>query len=101
MRSAFMSSWLQRTNQRWKLAVFGTTVITLGVVLAAGVGSHSALWIPLSSLALIAVTCLWFFSSIHCAHCGARVGWWAVRTHAINAWLPILITLDRCPRCKR
>lgn len=96
-----MGSWLQRTNQRWKLAIFGTTVITLGIALAAGLKAHSALWLPLSSTGLMGASFLWFFSSVRCPHCNARVAWWAVRTQAVRSWLQVLIDLERCPRCGR
>ena len=96
-----MGSWLRRTHQRWKLAVFGTGVITLGILLVAGVGSHSALWLPLSSTVLMGASFLWFFASVRCSQCGARVAWWAVRVHAVNAWLPVLMALEKCPRCEQ
>jgi hypothetical protein len=96
-----MGSWLQRTHQRWKLRVFSTGVIALGILLVVGLQSHSPLWLTLGSTALMGIWFLWFFASLRCSHCGARVGWWAVRTQAVNTWLPVLMALEKCPRCEQ
>ena len=68
MHEGHSSGWLQRTGQRWKLAVFGLTV-GLAFVLIAGSDLSSRrhtypLWPNLVGVLAMATAFLWFWSSV-------------------------------------
>ena len=103
MHEGHSSGWLQRTGQRWKLAVFGLTV-GLAFVLIAGSDLSSRrhtypLWPNLVGVLAMATAFLWFWSSVRCPACVKSVARWALTKVPVHAWFPSLVRLQQCPLC--
>jgi hypothetical protein len=97
-----MSSWIERTGQRWKLFVF------LGLILPSGLAIGCLFFVPASALpgrgtalriwlvAISVAALTWFWVSLRCRTCRKSIGWWAFST---SNGVARLLGLDRCPIC--
>jgi hypothetical protein len=93
-------SWLRRTGQFWKLALFAP-VLCANVILAV-LAFHGIYRHPLVDLvngAVFVIALLWFFRSIRCPLCGAAVGWKLLTWSKAGALWGSMLDLDVCPVC--
>lgn len=104
------TSWLARTRQTWKLAVFSlliavTLVLIVAFVLAVNGYLGSGVWGKFKlavAFVLVGMSSLvWLCIAIRCPKCGKRPVWGMLRTIDANVWLVSLLAIDRCPSCKQ
>lgn len=101
-------SWITRSGQAWKLAVFylliSTTVfLFLAFVMAVNnvevLGLLSSMEFAFAFVGVGFASLIWICSSVRCPRCGHRPVWGILRHSAASTWLVTLHTLERCPRC--
>jgi hypothetical protein len=98
-------SLLERTNQLWKLYVFGAAM-ALGVgltlfqsVIAAQIGKEHTTSIALSGMALLAGCLAWTAAFITCPNCKLKLFWHALTKEGLWSWFDWLINQEECPQC--
>ncbi len=100
------TSWLETTNQMWKLYIallgFGGTLLCF-----LGAGFSLLFWeTSLFSPLLIGGTCLgggtfvWLLHTLRCPSCQARLVWTMISSHSHMSWLVDLVNLVTCPSCQ-
>ena len=102
MDGARSSTWLKRTHQRWKVAVFG-----VGVAIASSLWATSyavsrqtyPLWVHFAGTGAMAAALIWFGSAVRCRACGKSVAGWTLASSSMHAWFSSLSRLQRCPVC--
>lgn len=100
-------SWLVRTRQAWKLKVFFALLLLMAAslcVLTTAVSATSpsadlVVWSGLGAAASTLASIVWFWLSVVCPACNARVAGRILRTAVSSAWLIEVMTMTRCPVC--
>lgn len=98
-------SLLQRTNQLWKIYVFGGALI-LGCAatlfqgfLYEPLGKEVAMQIAVAGMALVIGSFIWAGLSIRCPKCQLKVFFYALRHKGFLAWFAWLLQEEDCPQC--
>ena len=102
MNGASSSNWLQRTRQRWKVAVFGlgiATACSFWVLSYALSRQKYPFWFHFAGVMAMAAAFLWLGSSVRCRACGKSISTWALSAVSVQTWIPSLVRLQRCPVC--
>ncbi len=100
------TSWLEATNQMWKLYIallgFGCTLLCF-----LGAGFSLLFWeASLFSPILVSGTCLggvtfaWLINVLRCPSCQTRLVWSMISSRSHMSWLVDLANLVTCPSCQ-
>jgi hypothetical protein len=102
VNAAASTNWLQRTHQRWKVAVFGLAVAiacSLWIVSYTMARRGYPIWLHFAGAMAMGASFLWFGSAVRCRACGKSVATSALASISAEAWFPSLSRLQRCPVC--
>ena len=98
-------SLLQRTNQLWKIYVFGGALILgcaatlLQGFLYEPLGKEAAMKIAVAGMALVIGSFIWAGLNIRCPKCQLKVFFHALRHKGFLSWFAWLLQAEDCPQC--
>ena len=104
------TSFIEKTNQSWKLKLFLFCILHLAVLFIIFVWrvrnpadytliipDQIVLALSISSLTIISVLLLWFL--VRCPVCKKNISSYFLRNSDANNWLTNLTTISKCPFC--
>jgi hypothetical protein len=98
-------SLLQRTNQLWKIYVFGGALaLGCAATLLQGflyepLGKELAMKIGVAGMALIIGSFFWAGLNIRCPQCQLKIFYYALKHKGFLAWFAWLLQEEDCPQC--
>ena len=103
------TSWIVKTNQEWKIFLFGIVIASAAVLFFADELAPSSLAahlpedivLVLYGCALTAVALLWIGFSIRCPACRKNIRGYMVTTYDWRSWFRTLVSMESCPRCSK
>ena len=96
-------SFVLVTHQYWKLIVACAMVVASAIAIFVGGRDVRQAWgmrLAVTGIAVGLASLVALFLAVRCPRCGARIVWLAVREQPAGSWLPWLLQLRRCPRCR-
>ena len=95
------ASFLDKTNQRWKLNIFTTGLIILGstrLFLIFFLKDRSY-WVDPFYMSMLMLTLFLFFYSVRCPKCQAKVSLQILRTAPFQNTYEEITKFEKCPFC--
>ena len=98
-------SLLQRSNQLWKIYVFGgALVLGCAATLLQGflyepLGKEVAMKIAVAGMALVIGSFIWTGLNIRCPKCQLKIFFYALKHKGFLAWFSWLLQAEECPQC--
>ena len=102
-------SFIERTNQQWKVATFLLLMIVSGISLILMIwrinDSVSVSWIPgevflsLAGVGTGLMAFLWLWVSVRCPRCRSRVAARILKNESVKTWLIRLFEFGECAEC--
>jgi CBS domain containing-hemolysin-like protein len=101
------TTWLRKTNQRWKIVLFCFAMVITAVLFFGGdyapksLAAHlpKDIVLILYGTALGVVALLWIGFSIRCPACRKNIGGYMISTFDWRVWFTTLVSMESCPRC--
>ena len=101
-------SWIERTNQAWKIWIFIIFIFLGAISFLCMVMSINGIQIPnrngeiefATSFILLTFGALtWLILSLRCPKCAHKPVWPILKSAQVNEWLRVIAALECCPKC--
>jgi hypothetical protein len=96
-------SFVLATHQYWKLIAAGALVVVSAIAIVVGGRDVRSVWgmrLAITGIAVGLASLIALFLAVRCPRCGARLVWLAVKEQSAGNWLPWLLQLRSCPKCR-